>query len=139
MKIFLKITNLLSAIVLIRFSLSKLFAWPISVNAFIEMAKPIGVDPTAFRLFTGVLISIVCLSYFISFFISLRRVKSMQAIYITLYANLLGIGTMAGALVAEFFLRVEPKWPLVYIALFIIITSLINVRYVFKERYNLSI
>ncbi len=138
MKMFLKITNLLSAIVLIRFSLSKLFAWPISVNAFIEMAKPINVDPTAFRLLTGVLISIVCLSYFISFFISLRRVRSMQDIYITLYANLLGVGTMAGALVAEFFLRVEPKWPLVYIALFIIITSLINIRYVTKERHKLS-
>lgn len=125
---FILITNFLSGLLLIRFSLSKLFAWPISVKAFIEMAKPIGIDPTFFRLFTGVIITSICLGYFYSFYLVLRdkvQASTKELIY-SAAANLLGISVMVGALIAEFFLRVEPKWPLVIIALFIIITSLIS-------------
>lgn len=129
MSLFTKITLLLNGLVLIRFSISKILAWPISVKAFIEMAKPLNIDPTFFRLSTGVLISILCLSYFLSFFlVTLKKFQESSSAYIiTVFSCLLGIGTMAGALIAEFFLRIEPKWPLVYIALFIIITSIINI------------
>ena len=126
---FIIITNFLSGLLLIRFSLSKLFAWPISVKAFIEMAKPIGIDPTFFRLFTGVIITSICLGYFYSFYLLIR--KKVQAntkgVIYSATANLIGTGVMVGALIAEFFLRVEPKWPLVIIALFIIVTSVINI------------
>ena len=51
MNTFLKATQFVNGCLLVRFSLSKLMAWPISVKAFIEMAKPIGIDPTFFRIF----------------------------------------------------------------------------------------
>lgn len=125
---FMKITNFLSGLLLIRFALSKLFAWPISVKAFIEMAKPIGVDPTFFRLFTGVIITTTCLGYFYSFYLlALNKIQARtKEINHSMLFNLIGTGVMVGALGAEFFLRNEPKWPLVYIALFIVITSIIN-------------
>jgi hypothetical protein len=125
---FMKITNLLSGILLIRFSLSKLFAWPISVKAFIEMAKPIGIDPTFFRLFTGVVITTICLGYFYSFYLLFRNKvqPNTKEVTYSMFFNFIGAGVMIGALTAEFLLRVEPKWPLVFIALFIVITSVIN-------------
>ncbi|APW65376.1 hypothetical protein LPB137_05705 [Poseidonibacter parvus] len=134
MSIFTKITTLLSGLLLIRFVLSKFFAWPVSVQAFIEMAKPIGIDPTFFRLFTGVIIMIACLGFLISFYLLIRnkvRTQSKELIYIVFF-YLYGIGAMIGALLAEFILRDEPKLPLVIIALFIVITSIINLLYLRK-------
>lgn len=137
MNIFMKITTLLSGLLLVRFVISKFFAWPISVQAFIQMAKPIGIDPTFFRLFTGVIILIACVGFLISFYLLIRnRVKaqSKELIY-TAFFYLYGIGAMIGALVAEFLLRDEPKLPLVIIALFIVITSMINLLYL--KRYDI--
>lgn len=134
MNIFVKITTLLSGLLLIRFVLSKFFAWPVSVQAFIEMAKPLGIDPTFFRLFTGVIILIACLGFLISFYLLLRRKvknQSKELIY-TVFFYLYGIGAMSGALLAEFILRDEPKMLLVIIALFIVITSIINLIYLRK-------
>ena len=134
MSIFTKITTLLSGLLLIRFVLSKFFAWPVSVQAFIEMAKPIGIDPTFFRLFTGVIIMIACLGFLISFYLLIRnkvKTQSKELIY-TAFFYIYGIGAMTGALLAEFVLRDEPKLPLVIIALFIVITSIINLLYLRK-------
>lgn len=134
MNIFVKITTLLSGLLLIRFVLSKFFAWPVSVQAFIEMAKPLGIDPTFFRLFTGVIILIACLGFLISFYLLLRRKvknQSKELIY-AVFFYLYGIGAMSGALLAEFILRDEPKMLLVIIALFIVITSIINLIYLRK-------
>jgi hypothetical protein len=64
---FLKVTNLLSGLLLIRFSLSKLFAWPISVKAFVKMAKPIGIDPTFFNLLGAAVINFFTLKKMDSF------------------------------------------------------------------------
>ena len=116
-------THFINGFLLIRFALSKLFAWPISVAAFVEMAKPIGIDPTFFRLFTGVLITVICLGYFTDFFLIIAGKVNKTFMK---YTNLLGMGVMVGALGAEFFLRVEPKWPLVFIAGLIITLSAIN-------------
>ena len=134
MNIFVKITTLLSGLLLVRFVISKFFAWPISVQAFIEMAKPMGIDPTFFRLFTGVIILIACVGFFISFYLLVRnlvKAQSKELIY-TAFFYIYGIGAMTGALLAEFLLRDEPKIPLVIIALFIIITSIINLLYLKK-------
>jgi len=134
MNIFTRIITLLSGLLLVRFVLSKFFAWPVSVQAFIEMAKPLAIDPTFFRLFTGVIICIACLGYFISFYLMIRnkiKQNSKELIY-TIFFNLYGIGAMTGALAAEFFLREQPKFPLVIIAIFIMSASIINLIYLRK-------
>ncbi len=124
----MKITAFLNGLLLIRFSLSKLFAWPISVQAFIDMARPIGIDPTFFRIFTGIIISTICLGYFISFYILIKNKtqENVRKLIYVAFFNFLGAMVMIGALGAEFLLRTEPKWPLVIIAFFIIITSVYN-------------
>ncbi len=121
-KVIFTITTFLNGAVLVRFSLSKLFAWPISVKAFVEMAKPLGIDPTFFRLSTGVLITTICLGYFLSFYLLITK-KYKENIKTIFGANLLGTGVMIGALISEYGLRVTPKMPLVFIATFIVITS----------------
>lgn len=132
MKILLFITNLLMALVLSRFAISKLAGWDISVKAFIEMAQPLGIDPTFFRLFTGVIISLIVIGYFTSALYTLfktklsDKLKKSHANFVK-FCNLMGLLTMVGALFAEFLLRVEPKWLLVYIAIGVILFSSINI------------
>ena len=132
MKPLLFITNLLMALVLSRFAISKLAAWDISVKAFIEMAQPLGIDPTFFRLFTGVIISLIVIGYFTSALYSLFKTKLSDKLKkshsnFVKFCNLMGLLTMVGALFAEFLLRVEPKWLLVYIAIGVILFSSINI------------
>ncbi|WP_372655911.1 hypothetical protein [Halobacteriovorax sp.] len=124
----LLITNFINGLLLVRFSLSKLFAWPISVKAFIEMAKPLGIDPTFFRLFTGVIITSICLGYFANFYliISKKAQVAIKGIPFIQLSNIVGIGVMIGALISEFALREVPKWPLVIIASVIILFSILN-------------
>ncbi|MFT6068060.1 MAG: hypothetical protein ACJAT2_002156 [Bacteriovoracaceae bacterium] len=94
------------------------------------MSRPIGIDPTFFRLFTGVLITIVSLSYFSGFLLLIneKTKPSLKNIRFIQFSNILGFGVLTGALLAEFFLRQEPKWPLVFIAGFIVSTSLLNLN-----------
>lgn len=130
MKKYLFTTNLIMGLVLSRFAISKLAAWEISVKAFIEMAKPLGIDATFFRLSTGILISIVVIGYLLTAFFSLKKNKTLFNISFAKWAtltNLFGLLTMTGALVAENVLRVEPKMLLVYIAIGIIVLSAINI------------
>lgn len=129
MKTLVVITNLISGLLLVRFSISKLFAWPISVTAFVEMAKPLGIDPTFFRLSTGVLITAICLGYLTNFILLVTKKEklSLKGYPFIMLSNLLGIGVMIGALISEFALRVEPKWPLVIIASVIILFSIFNI------------
>jgi hypothetical protein len=49
------------------------------------------------------------------------------------FTNLFGLFTMIGALIAEFSLRVQPKWLLVYIALGIVIFSSVNIFILNKQ------
>jgi hypothetical protein len=133
---FLKVTQFLNGLLLIRFSISKLFAWPISVKAFVEMAKPLGVDPTFFRIFTGIIISTVCISYFTGFYLLIvsKYNEKKNHFNFILFSNILGTGVMIGALASEFLLRTEPKWPLVIIAGFIVVTSILNFTYLNKNK-----
>ncbi|AFM03128.1 hypothetical protein Fleli_0665 [Bernardetia litoralis DSM 6794] len=135
------ISSLLMGLVLIRFSISKLAGWKISVDAFIEMAKPLGIDPTFFRISTGFLISTICISYLINaiitFFPQIVALSSKDKIYkFSLFANTLGLLTMLGALLSEFLLRVEPKWLLVYIATAIVLFSIVNLGIIMKNKIN---
>ncbi|MGQ1784532.1 MULTISPECIES: hypothetical protein [unclassified Saccharicrinis] len=142
-KIVVGVSSLLMSIVLIRFSISKLAGWEVSVNAFIEMAKPLSINPTFFRLITGVQISILCLSYMATalytLFMGKKYFFSPLSYYkLSVFANTFGFITMVGALLAEFFLRIQPKWPLVYIAIGIIFFSILN-AYIINRKANQSI
>ena len=133
------ITNLLMGVVLSRFAISKLTGWEISVKAFIEMAKPLGIDPTFFRVSTGILISAVVVGYLVTAIFSLAKNNSVIKSKIhfnkwATFANLFGLLTMIGALIAEFLLRVQPKWLLVYIALGIVFFSAINIFILKKQQ-----
>lgn len=126
------ITNSLMGIVLTRFAISKLVGWDISVKAFIEMAKPLGIDPTFFRVSTGLLISAVVIGYLVTAIFSLIKNNALTKYKIPFskwatLTNLFGLLTMVGALIAEFSLRVQPKMMLVYIALGIVIISTVNI------------
>ncbi|GAF05663.1 hypothetical protein [Saccharicrinis fermentans] len=132
------ITSILMGLVLVRFAISKLAGWEISVNAFIEMAQPLGIDPTFFRVSTGFLISAVLLAYFSNAIYTLFQhkvffIRKLNYYRFSLFANSFGLLTMVGALLAEFFLRVQPKWPLVYIAVGIIVFSMINILIIIRK------
>ncbi len=129
-------------VVLSRFAISKLTGWEISVKAFIEMAKPLGIDPTLFRVFTGIIISAVVLGFLLTAIFSLAKNNSVIKSKIQFtkwasFANLFGLLTMVGALIAEFSLRVQPKWLLVYIALGIIFFSATNI-FILKRQQQIQ-
>jgi len=139
MKKVLFITNLLMGIVLSRFAISKLVGWEISVKAFTEMAKPLGIDPTFFRISTGIVIAAVVIAYLSTAIFNLLKKDTVFRIPFTkwaTYANLFGLLTMTGALISEFSLRVKPKMLLVYIASTIIILSLLNIIMVKRHSKN---
>ncbi len=125
---FFRFTHFFNAAILVRFAISKLFAWPISVAAFIEMAKPLGIDPTFFRIFTGLTLTVVITGYAVSLFLIARKEfpRTKEALVVVGASNVLGGSVMIGALLSEFLLRVSPKWPLVCIATAIVIFSALN-------------
>lgn len=126
-------------LVLSRFAISKLAGWEISVNAFIEMAKPLDIDPTFFRVFTGFIISAVVIGYLAIAIYSLVKNKSEKKYKKSaILLNLFGLLTMIGALIAEFSLRVQPKWMLVYIAIGIVLISTLNIIILKKEKTQLQ-
>ncbi|WP_435894119.1 hypothetical protein [Oceaniferula spumae] len=136
MKIILSLLNLLAGLVLVRFTISKFAAWPISVAAFEDMAKPLGIDPTMFRIGTGFIIGFAALFFFVNAILILRKcLERNQCVRLFTIANLYGIGAMVGALFSEFFLRTEVKWMLVYIAAAIICIALINL---FSHRQKIT-
>ena len=137
-KIVVGTSSLLMGLILSRFAISKLAGWEISVQAFIEMANPLGIDPTFFRVFTGVIILIIVLSYLVSAFSTFFQKKvslpsKLDYIKFSILTNVFGIFTMIGALLSEFYLRIQPKWLLVYIAIGIIIFSSINLWIIIRK------
>jgi len=132
MKAILFVTNSVMGVVLSRFAISKLAGWDISVKAFEEMAKPLGIDPTFFRISTGIVISAVVISYLVTAIFSLLKHNNLftPKIPFKMWAtltNLFGLLVMVGALLSEFFLRVQPKMLLVYIASGIVLLSAVNI------------
>lgn len=127
MKLLLILLNSLSGLVLVRFTVSKFAAWPVSVEAFVDMAKPLGIDPTFFRIGTGFVIGYACISFFTNALILLlKKDSSEKSRLLFTFNSLYATGAMTGALFSEFFLRSAPKWPLVYIAIAIVIIAITN-------------
>ncbi len=137
MKILLIMLNFLAGLILTRFTISKFAAWPVSVAAFEDMAKPLGIDPTFFRIGTGFVIGFAMLAFFVNCLILVFK-KERHGFFLRLFAfnSLYGLGAMLGALFAEFFLRTEVKWMLVYYATGIIIVSLANLATHYKVILN---
>ncbi|MDF1811611.1 MAG: hypothetical protein P1V20_05340 [Verrucomicrobiales bacterium] len=133
----LALLNLFAGLILVRFTVSKFAAWPISVAAFEDMAKPLGLDPTFFRIFTGFIIGFAAISFFTNGLIFLfSKIDSRKIVRLFAATNLYAIGAMSGALLSEFFLRSEPKWMLVYIAAGILCVTAINLSLYHKKILN---
>ncbi|MBK1830706.1 hypothetical protein JIN77_08210 [Verrucomicrobiaceae bacterium R5-34] len=119
--------NLLAGLILTRFTISKFAAWPVSVAAFEDMAKPLGIDPTMFRIGTGFIIGFATLAFFTNVvLIALRKQREGKGLLWFAANNLYAIGAMTGALLSEFFLRTEVKMPLVYIAIAVMVVAIVN-------------
>lgn len=130
-KIILITTSILMGLVLLRFSLSKILGEEESVNQFIEMAKPIGVNPTFFRVFIGGIMLIVSVLYLVNAIFVIKK-RELPAYLDKVY--LLGVLIMLGALMSEFLLRVSPKYSLVILSLIIIGFSSINFLFLSKSK-----
>lgn len=120
-------SNLMAALVLTRFTISKFAAWPVSVAGFVDMAKPLGIDPTLFRIGTGFVIGFAALSHVVNAVI-IARESTTKATPLLALNVLYSTGAMTGALLAEFFLRSTVKWPLVGIALGVLFVSITTFR-----------
>lgn len=126
-KTLLIILNFLAGLVLVRFTVSKFAAWPISVAGFVDMAKPLGIDPTTFRLTAGFIIGYTALAFFINILIIFFKKENNRKYILLLTFNILyAIGAMVGALLTEFYLRSSVKWLLVYIAVGVIVIAIMN-------------
>lgn len=135
MKITLSVLNLLAGLILTRFTISKFAAWPISVAAFNDMAKPLGIDPTLFRIGTGFIIGYAAISFFVNCaLLLLNKVEQRKPTILFAFNNVYAIGAMIGALFSEFFLRSEIKWMLVYIAIAVIAIATANLL---KHRFTI--
>lgn len=127
MRTLLIILNAISGLVLVRFTVSKFAAWPVSVEAFIDMARPLGIDPTFFPVATGFVIGYAAVSFFTNALILLLKKERIEKIKLLYTFNCLyATGAMTGAVFSEFLLRSAPKWPLVYIAIGIVVVALTN-------------
>ncbi len=127
MKPLLIALNSISGLILIRFTISKFAAWPVSVAGFVDMAKPLGIDPTLFRIGTGFVIGYAAISLFANSLILLLEKEGNEKFRsLFTFNSLYTTGAMIGALFSEFFLRSTPKWPLVYIATAIVVIAVLN-------------
>ena len=130
MKRILTPLNLLAAFVLARFTISKFSAWPISVAGFEDMAATLGVDATAFRILSGIIMGVAALSFILNISLLLSdKIHSPGEQRLWKSSLLFTTGAMAGALFSEFFLRSHVVWPLVGIASLVLFLVLANFLY----------
>lgn len=127
MKKILILLNLIAGFILLRFTVSKFAAWPISVAGFIDMAQPLGVDPTALRITTGFIIGYAMLAFFTNCFIIFFKKENNRNYVLLLGFNIFyALGAMIGALLTEFYIRSSVKWLLVYLAIGVIVVAISN-------------
>ncbi|BDD06958.1 hypothetical protein [Aureibacter tunicatorum] len=120
----LAVLNIITSIYLFyRFVVSKFAAWPGTVAGFEDMAKTINIDPVFFRWMSGIVILIASIGILLN---GIRYFSGIVRGKVALILNYWTIMSMISALVAEFFLRTEPKLGLVYFAIFIILLAIIN-------------
>ncbi len=103
--------KLVSAYAMFSFALPKLRALPISVTSFTQFGEVLKISGKGFMYFTGALELVTALILFVSIFLTEKAGN-----YTTNLGYLLLLGTMAGALVTEYFIRETPVPMLVSIA-----------------------
>ena len=114
--------GLLSILMFLFFGISKIVGDPASVAGFKDFSPKLGLDPTGFRIFTGVSETGVALLLFASLLVRLGRLLLFVAGYFMTFA------TMFSGLLIEFFARSEPAIYLVVIAVIFIAVALVQLR-----------
>lgn len=138
MKRIILLFHFIIAVVMLRFAIPKILGQKVSVNGFNEITRSLPVSSDFFRIFTGLtelLIVFLAVLFLLFFFEKIKVLSSLKKYKrsISLAANGLLLATMTGALLAEFFTRETPKYVLVYIAIGLIIISVVNIYYCFTS------
>ena len=105
---------------LIFFGLPKIMGAPASVEGFNQFSPILHLDPTAFRIFTGV----SELGIALLLIASLVVLRGRNLLFLGGY--FLTLATMASGLLIEFIARPQPEVPLVIIAFIFIFVSIIQ-------------
>ncbi len=126
MKLLYRLSQGLSIVAMLFFSIPKLTAQPPSVEGFTQFAEVLPVDPFVFMYFTGAMeLSIVVLM--VAGIIAEFKKNTKYLKYASPAAFFLLLGAMCGALLIEFFVRPAPEIMLVSIALVLIAGSVIGI------------
>lgn len=134
MKKFILLLHFIIVGVLLRFAIPKISGQRVSVEGFNEMSRSLPVSSDFFRVFTGVTELTIAFLSILFLLLSFGKINFLSPLYkykrsISIAANGLLLATMSGALLAEFYARDNPKYLLVYIAVGLIIISIINLYY----------
>lgn len=135
MRIIVLLLHFIAAVLMFRFAMPKILGQAVSVEGFNEITRSLRVSSDVFRIFTGVTELVIAFLLIAFLLLSFEPIKLMPALRyykrtISIAANGLLLATMVGGLLAEFFARDTPKYTLVYIAIGLIIISLVNLYYV---------
>lgn len=125
MNIFNKVSNFIAAGLMLFFAIPKLIGLEKSVQGFEQFKSLVPLDPTIFRLFTGVVelaIAVLLLVYAIKQTLSLGQL-----------AYFLLLSTMFGGLIMEFFARPKPELMLVVIAIILSGLSIYKLKTLFRK------
>ena len=114
------VLGILTIGMLIYFSIPKLIGAPASVEGFNQFSPVLNLDPTAFRIFTGISEMGVALLLIASLVVLRGRNLLFLAGYFMVFA------TMASGLLIEFFARPQPEMPLVVVAVVFILVSILQ-------------
>jgi len=120
MNIFNKVSNFIAAGLMVFFAIPKLVGIEKSVQGFEQFKSLVPLDPTFFRLFTGVVelvIGVLLLVY------AIKHISNLGKL-----AYFLLLSTMLGGLTMEFFARPKPEMMLVVIAIILSALSIYKLK-----------
>ncbi|MGJ8549546.1 MULTISPECIES: DoxX family protein [Winogradskyella] len=125
MNLFNKISNFVAAGLMLFFAIPKLVGVEKSVQGFKQFQSLVPLDPTVFRIFTGVVelaIALLLLAY------AIKNINNLGKL-----AYFLLLSTMIGGLTMEFFARPKPEMLLVVIALVLSALSIYKLKLLLKK------
>ncbi len=133
--------HVLPALLMAWFAAPKILGAKTSVEGFNEMSQSLPVSSDVFRVFTGASELLIVLLFLIFLILSFKEINFLSALgidrkIVSFAANGFLLATMIGALIAEFFMRDTPKNMLVYIAIALIVITIINISYFFTSKDN---
>ncbi|WP_430410455.1 DoxX family protein [Kordia sp.] len=125
MKTFNTVSNLIAAGLMLFFSIPKLIGVEKSVQGFEQFQSLVPIDPTIFRVFTGIVeltIAILLIIY------TIKGINNLGKL-----AYFLLLATMIGGLTMEFFARPKPEMMLVVIAVLLSALSIYKLKLLLKK------